>query len=328
MAPVTEPPWVRQGSGVAARNGTATHTIPFGWTSAPGNELVVVVFGAVAHTAAGWTERLQPVNTGELSVFTRTSAGDDSITVTHNGADYPVLWVVYEFPAGTTWVNGASNAIAGDAFPQLTGLPGREVVVVAARGRVAVETTATAASSVWTSPWTADADLFEPDNGSTDGAYLTVGHQINVTSATVIPSAASSYTGAFASDREHVVFAVEVPAASGVTGTLTGALPVLSGTLSGAVSASAALSAALPEATAQLAGSVTAAGSLTGTLPALAVSLTGTLTTAGTLAGTLPALTGLLRQGRAVVPRPDAGTVTRPDSGTVTRPFAGIIHRP
>lgn len=219
MAVVTEPAWINMTSGTAARNGTSSHTIPFGWTAATGTFLVVIVNGAVTHTnSGGWTERLQPVVSAELSVFTKAGAGESSITLTHNGSNYPVHWVAYEFPAGTTWTAGTSNSPSGDTFPALTGLPGTEQVVIAARGR-AQTSTDSFGSSTWAAPWVEDIDI---SNGfsSTDGVYLTVGHQLNVTAASITPVATTTYTGGQGvTDRQHVVFALNVAAKAPTTPT-------------------------------------------------------------------------------------------------------------
>lgn len=220
MAVTTEPAWLNKSSGVAARNGTTSHTIPFGFTSTSGSFLVVVVFGAVTHAVTGWTERLQPVSSGELSVFTKTSAGDSSIVVTHNGSNYPVGWVAFEFPAGAAYTAGIGSTPSADTFPALTGLPGTAQVVIAARGRNSSDQSSTA-SSVWTAPWVEDFDQSDPRGGTpvTDGMYLTVGHQLNVTSTSITPVATPTYGGTQSvADREHVVFALNVPAlAGGVT---------------------------------------------------------------------------------------------------------------
>lgn len=214
---VAEPPWINHNSGVAPRNGTTTHTIPFGFTSTSGSELVFVVGGPVTHTVAGWNEMLQPVASGELSVFTKTSAGESSVTVTHNASDSTVAWAVYELPAGATWFGAGQELVASsDTFPTASGLPGTAVVVWAARSRNA-SSAATGASSTWDAPWVEDADLYA-NAATNDGTYLTVGHQINVTATSVTPTAVTTYSGTWAAaDREHVVFALTVPAVADTT---------------------------------------------------------------------------------------------------------------
>lgn len=211
MAVTTEPPWVNFASGTAARNGTTSHTVSFGFTSTTGNELLVAVYAGVTNAVTGWTERLQPVQDGELSVFTKTSAGESSITVTHNGSNMPMGWVAYELPSGSTWTNGTSGIPTSDTFPALGSLPGTEQVVWACLGRIAAST-ATAGSAVWPSPYVEDVDNFTAF-ATNEGFLFTVGRQINFTGTTVTPTITPTYTGTWVStDRELAVFAMNVAA--------------------------------------------------------------------------------------------------------------------
>lgn len=203
------PPFLNDGRGMAGRNGTASHTIDFGFDSTPGNFLAVVVYGPVTHTATGWAKRLAPVNSGELAVFTKRSTGESSIDVVHNASGFPVDWVAYEFPAGWNWAGGVGTAGFGDEFPQLTGIPATAQVVIAARGRVNGSPAEGGAYSVWDSPWIEDADLLIPDDGgTTDGAYLTVGHFDGSPGSTITPAMSTFYSWGTA-DRQHVVFAID-----------------------------------------------------------------------------------------------------------------------
>lgn len=214
MGVTPEPPWTNFASGTAARNGTASHTINFGFTSTTGRFLVVEVFGAVTNAATGWTEQLAPVASAELSVFTKTSAGESSITVTHNGSNYPVNWTVREYESGSAWVDGVDSNSNVDAFPALTGLPGVEVVVHAARGRSASNGAETDSTTTWTAPFVEDADLFSPLAGGTDGAgHFSSAHAINITATSITPSASTTYSGTWSTpDREKVVYAINAVA--------------------------------------------------------------------------------------------------------------------
>lgn len=213
MGTTTEPPWINKSGGVSARNGTNTHTVPFGFTSTSGSLLVVVMFGAVTHTASGWTEQLSPVSSGELSVFTKTSAGDNSITAVHNGSNYAISSVVYEFPAGSTYVGGDSSNNTSETFPTL-GLSGSPMLVIAARGRTATGTE-TGASTVWSGGMVEDLDVYDAYASGTDSGHLTVAHEINVTSTSYTPSATTTYTGTWSTtDRERVIFAIDAVAPS------------------------------------------------------------------------------------------------------------------
>ena len=226
MATTTEPPWVHVGSGVAARNGTTSHTINFGFTSTSGNLLVVIVFAGVTNAATGWTEQLQPVSSGELSVFTKTSAGDTSITITHNAANYPEAWIAYEFPAGSSYDAGQSDTTSADTPPSITGLPGgagNERLVITARGRIAGSASETGASTVWGGSMVEDLDSFTAFS-STDGCYLTVAHQINVTTTSLAPTGTPTYVGTWGvGDREKATFSIiaaPVSSTTPVSGTL------------------------------------------------------------------------------------------------------------
>jgi hypothetical protein len=210
VAVVTEPPYHNLNSGVAARNGTTNHVITFGFTPASGSLLVFLCFGPVTHTedTGNWTERLQPVSSAELSVFTKTSAGETSISITHNGSNYQVAWVAYEFPAGSTWTGGIGASPTTDTFSQLTGLPGTEQVVFGARGRTSASATA-ATTTAWPGGWVEDADLYSPP-AANEGLTFTVGRQNNVTATSVTPSATTTYGGTWdTADRQHVTFAID-----------------------------------------------------------------------------------------------------------------------
>lgn len=236
MGTTTEPPYLHKSAGVAARNGTTTHTITFTtdgdapFTPATGSLLVFFIFGAVTHTnSGGWTERFQPVNTGELSLFEITSAPTTSITITHNGSNYPAPWVVYELPAGTTYVSGVqAPALAGganttDTFPTLSGLTGgagNERLILAAKGRALTTTNSTqTASSVWAGSYVEDCELNIAHVSGTEGAYLTSAHLINLTATSTTPSCTTTWTidASWAPDREYVVAAYNAIAPSTTT---------------------------------------------------------------------------------------------------------------
>src|SRR6478752_3702729 len=83
-------------------NGTTSHTCTF-TAATSGNFLVAVVAGGVTSTTpSGWTLVTSAINNAGLYVFTKTaSASESSFTTTHNGSNYPILGVVYEFYAGS-----------------------------------------------------------------------------------------------------------------------------------------------------------------------------------------------------------------------------------
>lgn len=129
---------------------------------------------------------------------------------------------------------------------------------------------------------------FGSSGGGDTGAGLATG-----TKATAGATGAFSLAISAARDSSAFLLAVKAPS-SGVSGTLTGVLPALTGSLTGAVSVTGDLAGTLPALTGALTGDV--AGPVTGVLaaqlPALTGSLTGVVTVSGELTGTLPALTG------------------------------------
>lgn len=226
MGVTTEPFWVNKASGTAPRNGTTSHTINFGFTSASGSYLILIIHGAVTNTISGWTELQAPISSGECSLFVKTSAGDSSVTVTHNGSNYPVNWIVYECAAGTAVTSSDSTTGGNDTMPGLTGLPGgsgNEQVIIGALGRVTVGGETTASLTV-SAPDVEDLDVFTAQASGTDGSYLAVTHRLNVTTTTFTPTIAPSYTGSWGNaTREKLVAAFNVVPPSSKT-PVTGSL--------------------------------------------------------------------------------------------------------
>lgn len=230
MTTTTEPPWLNSSGGIAARNGTNSHTVNFTtdgnapFTPTAGTLLVFLVYGGVTHAASGWTEQLQPVNSGELSVFTRTTqSGDTGITVTHNGSNYPVAWKVYQFPAGSSYDTGTGanqTGGTGNEMPTLSGLTGgagNERVIMAALGRAVTSTGPSAASATWSGGGIVEDGDFFAAFSATDGAYITTAHAINVTATSYLPVITTSYTGSGPNDRQTVVFAINAAVIGGTT---------------------------------------------------------------------------------------------------------------
>jgi hypothetical protein len=223
MAVTTEPPWLNKSTGTAARNGTTSHTLNFTtdgsnpFTPTDGSFLLLIIHGAVTHTISGWTEQAQPVSSGELSVFTRTASSTTSVTVTHNGSNYPINWCIEEYPAGTTFTGVDSTTGSNDTMPALTGLPGTAQVIIGALGRTAVGSE-TGASISPSAPWVEDADLFAVRTSGTDGTYLAVVHQINYTGTSITPTISPTYTGTWGgATREKASFALNAAAVSSTT---------------------------------------------------------------------------------------------------------------
>jgi hypothetical protein len=313
MAVVSEPPWLNFASGVAAKNASTSHTIPFGFTSTSGSLLVAIIHGAVTNTASGWAKQAGPVATGECSLFTKTSAGDSSITVTHNGSDYAVNYVIWEFPTGSSLTGIDSTTGSNDTMPALTGLPGTEQVIIGALGRVTVgsETNGSISPSA---PWVEDSDRFTAANG-TDGTYLAVVRQINVTSTSITPTITPTYSGTWSNgSREKISAALNV--AAGATPKSLSDAGAESETVVAAATAALAVAGSETEAltataTAASADAASGAEALTTTA---AISLTDTAAAADSIdngAGTPKALA-------------DAATAADGFSITVAAPLADV----
>lgn len=200
--------WINRTLVQAPRNGTTSHTITF-TAATSGNLLVMVLEGSVTHTVpTGWTRQAQALNTSDLAVFTKTaSSGESSFSTTHNASNYPVVAVVYEFPAGSTWVTGAGaiNQAANAPCPQLTGLTGTNLLVGVVGGG---DSASSVISTAWTGtgPPVEDVDVNVNASG-TDGYYLSLAYVEGSTAATFQP------TGTVANmpfSHESLSFAVAV----------------------------------------------------------------------------------------------------------------------
>jgi hypothetical protein len=199
---------LNKASGVAARNGTTSHTIPFGFTAGTGNKLVFIVSGAVTHTITGWNERQQPVNSGETSLFELAStAGETSVTVVHNGSNYPVAWWVMELPAASTYVTSSGNAANNTTFTALTGMTAASKIIIAALGCNGT-LSSTGCSAAWTG-MTEDMDSFtpRPTVGDTDGCYLTVAYLEGSTATSYTPAGTFTISAPGVGDREKLAAA-------------------------------------------------------------------------------------------------------------------------
>jgi hypothetical protein len=211
--------WVNQSSGVADRNGTSSHTISFGFTSTTNNLLVAVIAGGVTHDITGWTQQLAPVNSTELAVFTKTSAGESSLTVTHNASNYPVGWCVFEFPSDAAWDSGTSVAnSAGTTFPTLTGLTGgagNERLLIGGFSEIHINGD-TASSATPGTGQTELVDVNPVGTADSEGVFFYLEYEEDVTATSYTPSVASMTDQG--RGAEKVTFAID-------PGTLSGGTP-------------------------------------------------------------------------------------------------------
>ncbi len=168
--------WVEKTEGTAVRNGTNAHTINFA-PAANGSLLVAIISGPVTNTmvTAGWTKQLGPINSTELSVFTKTATtGESVLQVTHNGSNYPVEYVIYEFSAGSIYHSGVGQANGG-VFPTLGGISGSSITVFAGQS-VYHGSGSTPLATNWNYFWRADINRNTLHDGVTEGSWLNVGY--------------------------------------------------------------------------------------------------------------------------------------------------------
>lgn len=195
------------------RNGTNSHTCTF-TAATSGNLLIAIVTGGVTFTTpSGWTLVQSAVNLAGLYVFSKTaSSGESSFSTTHNGSNYAINGVVYEYYAGTSTTGtpgtatgaGESGTYTGPACTGLSGTYTRFAVRSWNMGTNGADT----ASCTWTTPTVEDYDAFIAGGSSTDGVELTIAYDDNATGSSFTPSsvmlASSGATG------EAVSFALTV----------------------------------------------------------------------------------------------------------------------
>lgn len=209
---ITTSSWINRtvlsGSSVNA-NGTTSHTCSF-TPATSGNFLVAIVGGAVTSTTpSGWTLVTSAINNCGLYVFTKTaSAGESSFSTTHNGSDYAIQGIVYEFYAGTSAIGSNSATALGSGTqtgPQVTGLSGTYTTFAA---RTQNDSSGiTASSTVWTTPAIEDYDVLV-SKGANDGVYLTIAYEDSQGGPSFNPSATLSTN--VGTTQEAIAFALSV----------------------------------------------------------------------------------------------------------------------
>jgi hypothetical protein len=182
---------VLSGSSVS-KNGTNSHTCTFTAATA-GNFLVAVVAGGVTSTTpSGWTLLVSAVNNSGLYVFTKTaSASEASFSTTHNGSNYAIKGVVYEFLGGTSAIGSnsatgqaANTVVTGPSVSSLTGTYSR----FAARS-YGHDGSSSSSSVSWTLPTVEDYDDYiNRGVGVEDGVELSIAYDDSSTGASFNPS--------------------------------------------------------------------------------------------------------------------------------------------
>jgi hypothetical protein len=180
---------VLSGSSVNA-NGTTSHTCTF-TAAAAGNFLVAIIAGSVtSSTPTGWTLQVSAINNTGLYVFTKTAgSGESSFSTTHNSSDYAIKGIVYEFAAGTTFLNGNQAVGLAQAStitsPGVTGLSGTYTRFSArAQGMTNANSDCTVS---WTTPTGQDYDSYIV-KATNDGVFLGIGTDDNASGSSFTPS--------------------------------------------------------------------------------------------------------------------------------------------
>lgn len=209
--------WINRSLVQAPRNGTLTHSVSF-TPAAAGSLLVCVAEGSVtSSTPAGWTlpdGGFAVSNTGLYVWWKIATAGESALTTTHNGSNYPVAFIVYEFAAGSAFVASVAGAgIAPDnANPALTGLTGTNLVLGVVAGGITSTSNATTAWSGTGSP-VEDVDVVAP-GGGTDGYMFSLAYVESFTGASWQPTGSISGSN-LPPNKETLTFAVSVAAGGG-----------------------------------------------------------------------------------------------------------------
>lgn len=190
-------------------NGTASHTCTF-TPAASGSLLVATITGGVTSTMpAGWSLLASAIHFNGLYVFTKVaSAGEDAFTTTHNGTDFPIRGIVYEFPGSTTVLGSNAGTVGeGDiSEPSVMGLAGT-YAAFAVRSH-SLTTTSGTWEIAWTTPATEDYEA--SFGGAGNGLALAVAYQEAMTDAVFSPAYHVTWENTGASMGEGVVFALMV----------------------------------------------------------------------------------------------------------------------
>jgi hypothetical protein len=203
-------------------NGTTSHTCSFTAATA-GNFLVAIIAGSVTSTTpSGWTLLVSAVNYTGLYVFTKTAdSAEASFTTTHNGSNYPIKGVVYEFPAGTSTASSSINNIASITNPitgpTVTSLTGTYTRFTARSNSMTTSTSA--ASLTWTIPSVEDTDSYIARSGSIDGVHLSIAYDNGQSTTSFTPAYAISGTN-LPSSGEAIAFGLYVASPNNTPPTL------------------------------------------------------------------------------------------------------------
>lgn len=198
------------GSSVDA-NGTINHTCTFA-SATSGNLLIAIIAGAVtSSTPPGWNLLVSALNNTGLYVFTKTAtSNENSLTTTHNAANYAIRGIVYEFPASTTVIgsNSEINASGGTiSSPGLVGLTGT-YTLFAARSH-GLTTPSGMVQIGWSTPSLKDYEEYV-GSSSNDGVGLSIASQQNMTASSVSCLYTMMWDNTASDTGESVIFALSM----------------------------------------------------------------------------------------------------------------------
>jgi len=143
-------------------------------------------------------------------VWYRTAAGGDTFSTTHNTSNYPAVFDIYEFPAGTTFSGAASSTgvASGGAGPSVGSLTGTNFIM----GTVGNEAFATTSTGAIT--WASGVEAIDTLVGqATTSGYL---YSLTYLEDSVLTSSSIAATATGTSNLqatyERLMFAVKVAA--------------------------------------------------------------------------------------------------------------------
>lgn len=204
-----------------ATNGTNSHTCTF-TPATSGNFLVAIVAAsATCSTPSGWTLVISGISDAAIYTFVKVaSSGESTFTTTHNGSNWPMEGIVYEFPAGSLLIGtpGSANNTTREVTyngPTCTGLTGSYTRFSARSWNLGNGSTIQM-SHTWSIPSVEDYDKYIEGGsvgGWQDGVVLGVAYDDNSTGSSFTPSSIASSSGGVPSGGagEAISFAITVP---------------------------------------------------------------------------------------------------------------------
>lgn len=172
------PPWINRT--VASHNGNGTNSSTFTFTQpSAGNLIVAIVGGPVTCTTpVGFTMSEGTVLNNGLYAFTKISDGTEtSFTTTHNGTDYPVACVVYEFSPGVVSTSANDNFVSssGGYQPAVSGY-GPNAILLSAKISAEDQMIKWRMAADWTAATEDYSDVIYSVNGD---AVISIAYSIN-----------------------------------------------------------------------------------------------------------------------------------------------------